>query len=617
MKRAGPSTRSAIIGTLLFVVAWALPVGGFRANAQAEQSVDASRKLARDLAASGEQLRRRGNLSKAEAAFREALSLDPTSLAATLGLARTARSRFEYAEALNHLNRVKHNRDSAELLTEYGFLYLAAEEPTRARGYFDEALKRDQSSISATVGRAGVDLLEREYAKAEARLRDCLKSSPRSSRALVMMGRVLLERNKNNESEAYAEEALSLDPFDADAIHLLAFTRAAARKPEEVRSLALRGLALDPFSAGLRRMLSSYLNGQEGYRQQVSEAARRHYERGRTLKQDGKLREAVAEFEAALRIEPRYYRALTALGDIWLREGDHRRAAAAASFALQVDPEGAVAHLELSYAYLGMQEEARLEIGGEDFEAAFYAGPSASALDQTARVFPDYSTLTRRQQVVIDRTVAPLAQFLPKLVASHARHYLLPFDLRLSDVRADHADERKTFDGRYYASVRGAGGRITVSGIEYIDMAARCGANIIAHEFAHQVHSTALGIEDVRLIRKLYEQAVREERTLDFYAAANESEYFAQGYEAFVSIRKRPAASVTARHTNKELSERDPELYRLFVRLSEGSRNFGLRISDRGFGDRAAREVLDVIHFPPDPNRQSAIRNPKSLLDAA
>jgi hypothetical protein len=37
-----------------------------------------------------------------------------------------------------------------------------------------------------------------------------------------------------------------------------------------------------------------------------------------------------------------------------------------------------------------------------------------------------------------------------------------------------------------------------VSGIEYVEMAARRGANIIAHEFAHQVHIAALGTDDAR-----------------------------------------------------------------------------------------------------------------------
>jgi hypothetical protein len=133
----------------------------------------------------------------------------------------------------------------------------------------------------------------------------------------------------------------------------------------------------------------------------------------------------------------------------------------------------------------------------------------------------------------------------------------------------DVSDE-KTFDGRYYASIRGVGGRITVSGLEYIEIAARGGFHTIAHEFAHQVHIAALGKEDAQTVRRLYERAKREGRLLDYYAAANEYEYFAQGYEAFISKRKRPSAGVTARHTNQELMALDPELHKFFARLTAG-----------------------------------------------
>ena len=73
----------------------------------------------------------------------------------------------------------------------------------------------------------------------------------------------------------------------------------------------------------------------------------------------------------------------------------------------------------------------------------------------------------------------------------------------------------------------------------------------------------------MKTIRKLYERARQEGRTLDYYAAANEYEYFAQGYEAFISDRKRPSAGVTARHTSHELISRDPELYRFLVKLCD------------------------------------------------
>ena len=108
---------------------------------------------------------------------------------------------------------------------------------------------------------------------------------------------------------------------------------------------------------------------------EVVSEARLHAERGRALKREGRTAQAVAELEAALRIQPRYYRALIGLGDIWLRDGDYERAATAARMALAVDGEGAAAHLELSYANRGLQERARIEIGGEDYAAKFYQRP--------------------------------------------------------------------------------------------------------------------------------------------------------------------------------------------------------------------------------------------------
>ena len=115
---------------------------------------------------------------------------------------------------------------------------------------------------------------------------------------------------------------------------------------------------------------------------------------------------------------------------------------------------------------------------------------------------------------------------------------------------------------------RGVGGPVTVSGIEYIDFAMRGGFNTIAHEFAHQVHMSAFSTEICDRIKKLYQKAVKNDRVLDYYAASNEWEYFAQGYEAYVSSFKRPNAGVTARHTREELQQQDPDLYNLLEELS-------------------------------------------------
>jgi tetratricopeptide (TPR) repeat protein len=242
---------------------------------------------------------------------------------------------------------------------------------------------------------------------------------------LVMLARVLVEKNQNAEGGARAEEALQLDPYDTEALYLSAFIKAAARKTEEVRTLAERGLALDPGSPGLRRMLSSYLDGQTGYSEKVSEPARQHYERGSELKKEGKLGEAAAELEAALRMEPGYYRALIASGRPIARR-DHQGAAAAAKRAVETDREGAAGHLELSYALLGIQEEARLEIGATTLQRR-------SIRKRRPCVRPYSKTVSglqiphQAQQLVIDRAVAPLAQFLPRLVAGECETLSPPF----------------------------------------------------------------------------------------------------------------------------------------------------------------------------------------------
>jgi hypothetical protein len=85
-----------------------------------------------------------------------------------------------------------------------------------------------------------------------------------------------------------------------------------------------------------------------------------------------------------------------------------------------------------------------------------------------------------------------------------------------------------------------------------------------------------MGAEELGVIHRLYEAARRGGRALDYYAAANEYEYFAVGYEAFVSSFKRPGAGLTARHTRDELKARDPDLFSFLTKLADRSAQVGL-----------------------------------------
>src|SRR5947207_1217677 len=143
---------------------------------------DSSSKILSETLKRGEELRRKWNLDAADVAFREAANLDPSSLDARVGLARIARARLEYPLALGFLNHaLNDHRNSPELLDEYGSIYLAAEEPARARRYFENALRIFDVDSFAIMGLAGVNLLERNYDKASSLLTSLLLREPQNS----------------------------------------------------------------------------------------------------------------------------------------------------------------------------------------------------------------------------------------------------------------------------------------------------------------------------------------------------------------------------------------------------------------------------------------------------
>jgi Tfp pilus assembly protein PilF len=186
----------------------------------------------------GEDLRHQWKLDAAEAAFREAIALDSTNLAAMLGLARIARTRFDYRAALRLLDKtIRVNPRAADVLVEYGAIYAAAEETARAREYFDRALQLDPSNTAASLGRATVDLLARDYQSAESRLRAIIVRAPDNSRAHALLARALIENNNSREASMEAERAVALDAYNVEAIGTLAFLKGAERKPDEARAI--------------------------------------------------------------------------------------------------------------------------------------------------------------------------------------------------------------------------------------------------------------------------------------------------------------------------------------------------------------------------------------------
>ncbi|MGH9821887.1 MAG: tetratricopeptide repeat protein [Blastocatellia bacterium] len=491
--------------------------------------------------------------------------------------------RFEFSAALGILERARQQYpDSAAVLCEIGLIYLKAEDPDRAANQFNRALKIDAAYPAAELGLASVEIMNHAYEKAEALARSVMCGAGLTdadrARAHIIASRALMERGKNQQAAAEAGQALSLDRTDSEALYILAFLKAAGRQAGEARDLARQAVAADPYNIGGLRLLGQYVNGLKGYLQKANPSAESFYKLGRETEQAGRLMEARKQLERAVECEPEYYRALISLSAVCLGLGDYQPAAEWAKKALQSDADGTLAYVDLALAYTGLEEEASTVIGAPDY-AARYFDRQAPKIDPSsiAKVFPEYAGLSGRQQRVVEFSIAGLADFLPILAERGAHFHLVPTDVRITDYPGyEGSGVEKTFDGRYYASIRGAGGRITLCGIESIEEAARCGFNPIAHEFAHEVQRAGMSAEQRARLRVLYLGALEHGRTLDYYSASDEYEYFAVGYEAYAAEFKRPALGVTGRHTREELKQRDPALYGFIVSLSDrapGRRN--------------------------------------------
>ncbi len=131
-----------------------------------------------------------------------------------------------------------------------------------------------------------------------------------------------------------------------------------------------------------------------------------------------------------------------------------------------------------------------------------------------------------------------------------------------------------TFDNRQWMDIRGSGGNHASAGIEYVERGSHQERVVLLHEYVHQFHGAVLTDQQSRRIRQLYHDAMANNRALDYYAANNESEFFAQAYEAYLTPVKVHPLNHKAMNTRADLIAKDPELFAFLDTLITENRAF-------------------------------------------
>ena len=170
--------------------------------------------------------------------------------------------------------------------------------------------------------------------------------------------------------------------------------------------------------------------------------------------------------------------------------------------------------------------------------------------------------LNPKQKNRIDEALIPYHGALKEMTAMSAKFFITN-DI-ITGIKK-YLTGKRTGNGRFWESVRGSCGNnssvINKTILKRSD-------NAVAHEFEHGIHDNILDKKDCARLEELYNKAKKENKCLDSYAALNGHEYFAQGYEAYISIYKPHVNLIDSdnyespeANTRSVLKRKDPELY--------------------------------------------------------
>ena len=397
--------------------------------AKADAPQGAARHIAPHIAR-GRALEAEGKPAAAEAAYRRALGIDPSSIEALNNLGNTLADQGKADEAVAAYRRaLDFDAESLATLNNLG-------NALRALGEFDEAIAHYRRALDidgaspGTHNNLGNALAGRGEAEmAQAAYREALKADPRFVDALYNLGNLLAGQGRADEAVAAYRRAVAIDPGFPPAYVNLGNALLLQGKADEAVAAYRHALASHPGFAEAYYNLARALKDQ-GKTDAAAAAYRQALDidpgnapalngLGMALKAQGKLAEAATAYRRALDIDPDFSEASNNLGNALVEQGRINDAIASYRRALAVKPGDAEVHsnLLLSLNYLADMPpkevfEAHLEWGkahGAPPPASERPLPSPARQDERLRVgyvSPDFRTHS-------------VAYFLEPLLAAH------------------------------------------------------------------------------------------------------------------------------------------------------------------------------------------------------
>jgi tetratricopeptide (TPR) repeat protein len=342
---------------------------------------------------------RRGDATALALEADQIISQQPASPDGYLLRAVAEIDRKQFASAQDYINRsLQKSSDNAPAYVQLGNLRMAQNNPAEAQKAFQQALDQDPNSTDALGGVLNVYLIQKQTDKAVALAKAQLAKYPNNAGFHIILGRLLFEQlNDPAGAEAEFKRAAELDKTNAEALLSLGLVQNAQGKTDQALATYLEGAKNNP-----KEVRFSLLAGSIYERNQQWEQAKQVYQRVLELQPDnalasndlayvmlqqgGNVDVALAMAQTARRQLPDNPNSADTLGWAYYHKGVYNSAINLFKEAVKKDPENATYnyHLGLAYARNGQAAQARQQ------------------LDRVLKIKPDYSEADKLRQALAE-----------------------------------------------------------------------------------------------------------------------------------------------------------------------------------------------------------------------
>ncbi len=330
----------------------------------------------------------RGQLSEAEALYRQVLAIQPNNFDALHLCGVLMHQRGQPAEALSLIARaLKTNARSAAAHSNYGIVLAVLERHEDALKSYDRAIALKPDYAEALNNRGNALRALQRTQDALASFERAIAVLPGYAEALNNRGNALVELGRTEDALASYERALERQPGYADALvnsgkclialkrgdeALASFERALSYQPRHAAALKERGHLLRD-----RKQLTEALTSLDRALALAPDDAEGHLGRALVLRDLKRFNEALVACDRALALKPNYVEAVVARGNVFHEMRSFSDAIKEYDRAVAMRPDFAQAYGNRANALVELNRPAEALV---DYDRAIADKPYASAL---------------------------------------------------------------------------------------------------------------------------------------------------------------------------------------------------------------------------------------------